>query len=111
MPLNKAEILNEMRLKTELVEISKGKEVIVSEIGAADYIKLWTSTSGDKDGHVDMAEFSPKLVAFCVVDEKGERIFSEDDIPALIRSSNKVFEKLAEVARRLNGISGEEAKN
>ncbi len=111
MALTRAELLNEMRLETEIVKISEGKEVIVSQIGAADYIRLWTDPDSQTDGTVDMAKFTPKLVAFCVVDEKGEKLFKEEDIPLLARSSQVVFDKICEVARRLNGLVGEEEKN
>lgn len=110
--LNKAELLNEMRLKTEIVELDGG-EVMVSEIGAADYIRLWSENqlAGATDGSIDMAKFTPALVALSVVDDKGNRIFSDDDVALLSRSSHGPFLKLAAAARKVNGLTGDAVKN
>ncbi len=108
--MNKAELLTAMRLKTEAVELESGT-VNVSEIGAADYIKLWTDPDNQTDGKVDVAKFTPALVAFSVVDGKGKRIFSDDEIPTIARSSQAIFMKLAEAARRVNGLAGDAVKN
>lgn len=105
--LNREELLNAMRLKTERVKIAGG-EVIVSEIGAADYIKLWTEYQ--VDGKVDMTTFTPALVAFSVVDESGARVFSDEEVALLARSSHGPFMEIAAVARRLNGLAGDEVK-
>lgn len=107
---DKTELLKSLELKSEVVEIDGG-EVNVSEIGAADYIKLWTDPANQTDGAVDMAKFTPKLLAYCITDSCGNRVFSDDDVPAISRTSHGPFLKLAEVARRLNGLSGEEVKN
>lgn len=111
MILNRTELLNELQLKTEVVELSEGKEVIVSEIGASDMIDLWEATEIKKDGSVDVAQFGPLLVARAVVDEAGERILTEDDVSTLVNSSRNIFDKILEAASRLNGVTGKEAKN
>jgi hypothetical protein len=112
MTLSRSELINEFRLETELIELGENKHVIVSEIGAEDYIKLWTNPEHQKeDGSVDMSKFSPALVAYAVVDDQSQRIFADSDIPMIARSANRPFMKLAEVARRLNGLAGTETKN
>ena len=45
MVLNRKSFLDTVKLATEEVEIEEGKSVIMSEIGAQDYIKLWTKFS------------------------------------------------------------------
>ena len=119
--LNRAELLNELRLATESVDLGNGKQVIVSEIGAEDFIRLWTrpeyqvETGEEKDGKpvttVDMAKFTPALVACSVGDEQGQRLFSDDDIKLLARGAQGPFMKLSDAARRLNGMAGGETKN
>lgn len=111
MSMNKAELLNELRLKTELVKLDDGKEVIVSEVGAADYIKLWTNHNYQTDGNIDMAKFTPALLAYSIVDEQNQCVFTDEDIPSLARAAQGPFMKIAEAARRLNGLAGNEAKN
>ena len=93
-------------------------------VGLKNYIKLWTDPRNQKvvgnelvngvevpKTEVDMARFTPALISYTVTDEAGNRIFSDDDIDILSRSAQGPFLKLAEVARRLNGLSGEEVKN
>lgn len=110
MVLDKSALLSALKLKTEEVEIDGGT-VIVSEIGAADYIKLWTDPSNQTDGEIDMVKFTPALLACTIVDQDGKRIFSNDDISELSRSAHAPFLKIAEAAKRLNGLSGSEIKN
>lgn len=106
MLLNKQDLLNESVLKTESVTLDDGNEIIVSEIGAVDYIKLWADA-----GSRDMAAFTAALLSYAIVDEQGQRVFSDDDVPAISRMPLKLFMTLAEAARRINGLTGEEAKN
>jgi hypothetical protein len=120
MICTKDEMFAELKLNTEVVELASGKKVIVSEISAPDYSKLWeiegvtTGESGevDKDGNktvsVDMGKFTPALLAYTIVDENGERIFTDEDIPKLAKSASGPFLKIAKVAKRLNGLLGDE---
>lgn len=123
MAMNRNSILEAMKLKTETVMLGD-ETVIVSEIGASDYIKLWTDPKNQKvvgdqivngvtvpKTEVDMSRFTPALIAYAVVDEAGNRVFGDDDIEVLARSSQGPFMKLAEVVRKLNGLTGEEVKN
>lgn len=111
MSLNRAELLNVMRLKTELVTLDDGSNVIVSEVGAADYIKLWTNPEYQDGNTVDMAKLMPAMVAYSVVDDQGHRVFADDDIPTLARSAQGPFMKISDAVRRVNGMIGEESKN
>ncbi len=113
MSLSRAELLNEFRPKTEIVTLADGGQVMVSELGAADYINLWAKHTNATDGSVDMATFIPALVAFCCVDDQGTRLFSDEDIPLLARAASSPFMQLATVVKQLNGLGGEpdEAKN
>ena len=122
--LNKLEILSEGSLKTEAVVLNSG-EVIVSQIGGADYINLYTDPKNQKktgnkvlrngieedETELDMARFTPALIAYSVVDEAGNRIFADDDIPAIARFATEKYLKLADACRKINGLSGEEVKN
>lgn len=46
-----------------------------------------------------------KLVARCVVDETGQPLFSDEDVPALGRKSAAALDRVVEVAKRLNRMS------
>lgn len=108
--LTKEELFAEGALKTETVTLKSG-DVIVSEIGGSDYIKLWSDPNNQKDGAVDMSRFTPALLSYSVVDEAGNRLFTEADIDRLAKINSEVFLKLSEVARKLNGLTGTEEKN
>jgi hypothetical protein len=111
MTLDRDALLKTMELKKETIEI-EGGEAIISEIGASDLIDLYTRKElHDDDGNIIMAKFTPALVAMSVVDESGERLFLDADIPLLEKSAASQFSKLAQVARRLNGLVGDETKN
>lgn len=111
MILNREALLVKMELKKETVTLGED-EVIVTEIGAKDLIELYTRKElQDDDGNIVMGKFTPALVSLAVVDESGNRIFSDSDIPLLEKASAPTFAKLAEPARRLNGLKGDEAKN
>jgi hypothetical protein len=106
--LTRDQMFEEGALQTERVLLKKG-EVIVSQIGAADYINLWSDPKNQKkdvDGKevINMSRFTPALIAYSVVDESGNRIFTEADIERLAKFAQEPFLKLAEVARRLNGL-------
>jgi len=49
-----------------------------------------------------------KLVALSVVDEAGERLFSDADVTALGRKSAAALERVFQVAQRLSGLSAQD---
>ena len=113
--LTRDQMFEEGALKTEVVTLKNG-DAIVSQIGGADYIALWSDPKNQKKDEngkdvIDMARFTPALISYSVVDEAGNRLFTEADIEKLARFNSDVFLKLADPARRLNGLSGEEEKN
>ena len=106
--LQKLDILAH-KLKTEVVDVPEwGGEVIVSELGASDSIAMLNSREYvAQDGKtINMATFTPALVACCVVDESGQRIFTDEDVAALARCSPKPFDRVSTIALRLNGLIG-----
>ena len=51
-----------------------------------------------------------KLLVKCLVDEAGERLFSDQDASALGAKNGAVIDRLYDVASRLSGLSEEEKK-
>ncbi|NUQ99555.1 MAG: hypothetical protein HOY79_24375 [Streptomyces sp.] len=49
-----------------------------------------------------------KLLVKCLVDEAGERLFTDQDAPALGAKAGAVIDRLYDVAARLSGLSDEE---
>jgi hypothetical protein len=110
MILDKNAFLESMKLKQETVTI-EGGEVVLSELGATDMMNLYTRKElQNENGDIVMSKFIPALVAVSAIDEDGKRLFSDEDIPLLEKAASSQFGKLAQVARRLNGLVGDESK-
>ncbi|MHB0929191.1 MAG: hypothetical protein ACYC3W_09885 [Candidatus Nanopelagicales bacterium] len=104
--MNREELLSALALKKETAAF-QGGEVTVTELGAADIMKLWDdypTTNGT-------STFTAALIAACVLDDEGQKVFSEADIPLLENSAQTAFFELAKAARAVNGIGGAEEKN
>jgi len=110
MGLNRDQLLEKLKLKIEPVMIGDDS-VNVSQIGAADFIRMWNNPEYQTDDSIDMSKLLPALVAYSVVDDDGNRIFSAEDAAILSRSSREPFALLANAAKRLNGLMGDEIKN
>ena len=54
---------------------------------------------------VDMKDAEMRLVAYCVVDENGKRLFTEKDIKELGEKSGAAINRISEVAMRLSGFT------
>ena len=51
------------------------------------------------------------LVAWCVIDDSGNRVFSDDDIPSLNAKSGAALERIVEVAMRLSGMGDDDVED
>lgn len=124
MSMTRDSIFEEAKLKTEKV-LLKGGEVIMSGVSGPDYIKLYTDPANQKETgekilengkevpvtSIEMGRFQACLIAYGAVDEAGNRLFSDEDIPRIQRFNQDTFLKLAETARKLNGFGEELVKN
>ena len=73
----------------------------------------WEQHLREKDSSGRLVSTRAKLIAFTVVNEKGERIFKDEDIASIGKLSSSSLEKVCAVAMRLNGLGDdavEEAK-
>jgi len=64
----------------------------------------------DEDGNVRMDRVYPDLLLATVFDFKGEKVFKPEDREWLTDKAGKVLERLALIACKLSGISGEAEK-
>jgi hypothetical protein len=101
--LGKEDILGAKDLITEDVE--------VSEWGGTVRLKMMTGTERDayessifKQGKANFANIRAKLLARCLVDDKGNRMFKDIDIEALGAKSSRVLDLLFDRAQKLNGL-------
>lgn len=62
-------------------------------------------TGKGKNRQVNVRNLRAKLVARTVVNEEGERVFTEADIPKLGNKSAAALERIVDVARELSGLT------
>ena len=63
-----------------------------------------------KSTKMNLKNIRAKLVALTVVDEEGNRIFSDSDASALGKKSAAALDKVFEVAQRLSGLRPEDVE-
>lgn len=78
--------IDDLRTKTVLVP-RWGKSVTIRELGLDDGVRLSLMYS-EMDGQTVLkAEDIARVVSWGVVDENGDRVFSDDDVSALARKN------------------------
>lgn len=98
MLLNKSQILEADDLPTIEVEVPEwGGSVRLKALRLADLISFQAARSNASN-----AEATAFLVSQSIVDEAGERVFEQGDVPALTRKNAKVIDRLADAALALN---------
>ena len=107
--LSKSDILCANDLKTE--------DVDVPEWGGAVRVRSFTGRARDafeasmvrgegKDRKVDLTNMRARLVSLTVIDEAGQRLFSDDEVELLGAKSGAALDRVFAVAQKLNGLSG-----
>ena len=110
MDIKKA--LLESPLKKEVVDLKElGVKVTLQEMTAArleQYESMIYVINDDGKMTINSSHVREKLIAFSVVDDNGNLIFSESDVEQLGNAGAGVIKKLADVAGALNNISNQE---
>ena len=107
--LSKTAILTANDLQTEDVE--------VPEWGGAVRVRSFTGRERDafessmvrgdgKDRKVDLTNMRARLVGLTVIDEAGQRLFTDDEVDLLGAKSGAALDRVFAVAQKLNGLSG-----
>lgn len=85
-----------------------GGEIYVRSITAAErgLIEQEAAKFKETKGKGDFARtFTLRFAALSICDEKGVRLFSDDEISILAKKSAKVISRIAEAAQRLSGFT------
>ena len=107
--LSKTAILAAQDLQTEDVE--------VPEWGGAVRVRSFTGRERDafeasmvrgdgKDRKVDLTNMRARLVGLTVIDETGQRLFTDEEVDLLGAKSGAALDRVFAVAQKLNGLSG-----
>jgi hypothetical protein len=108
--LSKAAILAAKDLVTESVHVPEWQgEVLVRTLTAAELDQYQTSMlqQRGKSQVANLENIRSKLVAMTVVDEDGQRLFTDSDVKALSGKSGSAVNRIFEVAQRLSGLSND----
>lgn len=98
-------------------------DVIVPE-WRGETVRLRSMTADDRDGwetaiivrnDLPPAErqrgLRARLVALCAVNDRGERIFGDEDVAALARKSAKAIDRLFDAAMKLNRLGAKDVED
>lgn len=79
---------------------------VVREMNAGDATKYKTSLFKVVDGKpvMSMDGYQTKLIANCLFDKDGEKIFGDNDLELIKTLPSSVADKIFEVASRINGL-------
>lgn len=111
--LSAEEILAIDDIKTESIYIPEWESAVrVRGLSGAqrDEFEMTLTQGKGKSREINMRNFRAKLVARSVVDEHGNRLFSEDQLLALSQKSSGALQRIVEVANRLSGLSDEDVE-
>lgn len=112
MLLNKEQIFASQDVKTETVSMPEwGGEVTIKAMSIGDQIEFERLNKKSKD----TSNIVCNTLMYCCIDEKGERLFTEEDLKHLEKKSFRAIEKLFKACLELNALSADslekEAKN
>lgn len=109
--LTKDQILNaDDRDKKEIEVPEWGGSVLISAMTAAErdaFEAGMLDTKGKGDAK-RLQNFRARFIASCIVDENGNRLFSNKDIVALGSKSSAPISRLFDECRKLNGMTDED---
>lgn len=104
MLLDKNSILDANDLKHEDVEVPEwGGTVRVRSLTAADRYGL-LDASLDSGGEINRQKFVLGMLAAAIVDESGDRLFTDGEVLQLSSKSFAALDRLIPVSNRLNGL-------
>lgn len=102
--LSREDILAVKDIKLEEVNIPEwGGSVMVKSLSAAERDEFEESIILERGENqkVNLQNFRAKLVALCIVDAEGKRLFTLDDIQVLGAKSSAALDRIYGVAERL----------
>ncbi len=102
-------LLNKLSLRQELVpvpELGEEAEIIVREMSVSKLMEYQVTNFNQITGQPladNPYQWMMSLLVCCMVDEDGNPIATQDDVPALMESlPMSVLDRLVQVAKRLN---------
>jgi hypothetical protein len=113
--LTRDDILAARDLPTEEVPVPEWEPegaVLVRSLSAAEWIEVGRQTmnSGGATDNEKMLDLMVKIPAMCIVDERGDRLFSDADLEALGKKNPLPLKRVMDVVQRLSDLDRADAK-
>jgi hypothetical protein len=111
--LTRDAILKAHDLPTEVVEIPEwnGSVIVRGLTGTErDAFEQSIVEQRGKNTRMNLRNIRAKLVALTVVDEEGNRVFSDEDAEALGKKSAAALDRIFAIAQRLSGLRPEDVE-
>lgn len=103
--LNRNDILTKDNLKKMCVSVPAwGGDVFVSEMSAATRDQWEKKLVEEREESDKISSSRAALVIITVVDEKGNPLFTEKDIPQIGKLSSMALDPVIKAAQKLNGL-------
>ena len=112
--LTKDAILKAEDLERKLVTVKEwGGDVYVRSMTAAerDDWEAGLMASKTEDAKSNLRNLRARLTVICVVDEAGNRLFSDADAEALGQKSARAVDRIFSAAARLNALSSRDVED
>lgn len=110
MILNRDAILAAADLPRELVEVPSWNGSVYVKTMTAGEREAFEAAALASDGKLSAGTIRARLAAATVVDETGQRLFSDADVETLNRKGAPALIRIFDVAQRLNGLGRAEAE-
>ena len=100
-------------LRTKEVEVPQWKTTLtVQELDLQDSMLAFGSIKPDSGGNVTLSpDEIASVVALGVVDENGDRVFTDEQVPQLVKKNHKALMLLYTEITKLSGSIEDEVKN
>ena len=111
MPLSKDDILGRDDRRTEEVAVPEWSgSVLVRGMTGRERDEFEASLDQQRGGQYvrDYANVRARVLVKCMVNEQGERVFTDQDANALGEQSAAALDRIYDVAARLSGLRGED---
>ncbi|MET9086168.1 phage tail assembly chaperone [Streptomyces sp. NPDC004237] len=116
MALNRDSILKASDIKTETVPVPEWDGDVIlrgltgEELDAYQASRRQVRNAGTKQQELVLIQDNARasLLVKCIIDESGERVFTDQDAGLLGMKNGKVLDKLFDVASALSGLSDDE---
>jgi hypothetical protein len=118
MPLSRDGILGAVDIQVEKVDVPEwGGDVLIRGLTGEERDAYESSlrqirNAGTPQQELVIVQLNARanLLVKCLVDENGDRVFTDRDAPALGAKNGRVIDRLYDVATRLSGLSDEAAE-